>query len=251
LRTGICRDCGAEFVAAARGVINARCPSCREVRSLCAACGGERPAGHVGRYCSPTCRPTCAVCSRVATKNGYCDSHNFMQRKHGDPLGGRYTWAAEARCLVCGLDRDDLGDAWTSKNRRWCTAKHERIWYRYDGNVPEGFTCEGCSAWVLYQEPGKKRLRDDTRQCRECAFETRYELTAWQLAERDGNTCRICLSAVDLSLSYPDLMSASADHIVPRSRGGGHDAANLQLAHWICNVRRQDRPLEEVVAIHG
>ena len=37
-------------------------------------------------------------------------------------------------------------------------------------------------------------------------------------------------------------MSASIDHVVPISHGGLDAWHNVRLAHWICNVRRSDRP---------
>lgn len=252
-RTGICRDCGGVTVGGKAGRIPGRCRACTPTRTPCGACGGPRPIGHVGRYCSATCRPQClvGVCLKVARKNGYCDNHNHALQKHGDPLGAKYTWSTEARCEACGQTRAELGALWISNLRRWCSARCERIWRRYEGAIPEGFPCRSCAAWVPYQEEGRKRRRDDSQQCSDCAHVSRYELTAWQIAARDGDTCRLCGDPVDLSRAYPDPMSASADHIVPRSRGGGHEAGNLQLAHWICNVRRKDRPLEEVVLIHG
>lgn len=62
-----------------------------------------------------------------------------------------------------------------------------------------------------------------------------------ELARRDGMACGICGKRVNLSLSRkspPHPMSASVDHIVPLSEGGTHSWENVQLAHWICNVRK-------------
>lgn len=59
--------------------------------------------------------------------------------------------------------------------------------------------------------------------------------------ERDAWMCGLCQEHVDSSLRYPDPLSASLDHIVPLSLGGDHTPANVQLAHWVCNVRKGNR----------
>jgi HNH endonuclease len=50
--------------------------------------------------------------------------------------------------------------------------------------------------------------------------------------------CQLCKKPVDQQKQYPDPLSPSLDHIIPLSRGGGHVLANVQLAHYICNVRK-------------
>lgn len=51
------------------------------------------------------------------------------------------------------------------------------------------------------------------------------------IVARDRSICGICGRKVERK----DL---SFDHIVPLSRGGPHTEANLQVAHWRCNVKR-------------
>ena len=68
-----------------------------------------------------------------------------------------------------------------------------------------------------------------------------YELTVEQLAERDGTECRLCHEQVDMTIRWPDRWAPTRDHILPVVRGGGNEAANLQLAHFTCNVRKGAR----------
>lgn len=56
-----------------------------------------------------------------------------------------------------------------------------------------------------------------------------------KLVKRDGRKCCICLGKLDFKLKYPDDMSVSIDHIVPRSLGGTNKIDNCQLAHLKCN----------------
>lgn len=58
------------------------------------------------------------------------------------------------------------------------------------------------------------------------------------IADRDHNTCGICLLPVDMTLPRTHRMGATVDHIVPLVCGGTEKPKNLRLAHWICNVRR-------------
>lgn len=53
--------------------------------------------------------------------------------------------------------------------------------------------------------------------------------------DRDGWLCGICGDPISPAAKYPDLMSASLDHVIPLSRGGGHLYANVQASHFICN----------------
>lgn len=59
--------------------------------------------------------------------------------------------------------------------------------------------------------------------------------------ERDGWRCHLCRRVVDRGLVYPHPQSASIDHLVPLSRGGAHEPANVALAHLSCNRRRGTR----------
>lgn len=66
------------------------------------------------------------------------------------------------------------------------------------------------------------------------------DFTREEIYERDGWICGICEEPIDQSLSYPDPMSASLDHVMPLARGGEHSRANAQAAHLRCNVRKKD-----------
>jgi hypothetical protein len=59
-----------------------------------------------------------------------------------------------------------------------------------------------------------------------------------RVAERDGWTCWLCGGEVDPHAPAGSPWRATADHLVPRSRGGSSELANLRLAHRRCNVRR-------------
>jgi 5-methylcytosine-specific restriction endonuclease McrA len=58
---------------------------------------------------------------------------------------------------------------------------------------------------------------------------------------RDEGKCQLCGDPVDLSIRWPDPLSASLDHVVPQSKGGPHTFSNVQLAHLSCNSRKHNR----------
>ena len=59
--------------------------------------------------------------------------------------------------------------------------------------------------------------------------------------ERDDWLCGLCGEPVDKDLAWPDPTSASLDHIIPLSRGGAHTLDNVQLAHLVCNIRKNNQ----------
>lgn len=59
------------------------------------------------------------------------------------------------------------------------------------------------------------------------------------------NVCSICGMPVDKTLSFPDPMSASVDHIVPASRGGTNSIDNLAIAHLICNRVKSNKMMAD------
>lgn len=63
---------------------------------------------------------------------------------------------------------------------------------------------------------------------------------ARDLAADDGWRCWLCGGDIDPDAPAGSRHSATVDHVVPRSRGGGSERANLRLAHRVCNQRRAD-----------
>ncbi|RVW04882.1 HNH endonuclease [Rhodococcus spongiicola] len=57
---------------------------------------------------------------------------------------------------------------------------------------------------------------------------------------RTSDVCALCGQWIDPDLSYPDPMSASADHVTPVSKGGSNTGP-LQATHLRCNLRRGNR----------
>ena len=57
------------------------------------------------------------------------------------------------------------------------------------------------------------------------------------LIKRYGRTCHLCGERI--------AGLVTADHVVPRSLGGTNAYDNLRPAHFGCNLRRGNKPVEE------
>jgi 5-methylcytosine-specific restriction endonuclease McrA len=78
----------------------------------------------------------------------------------------------------------------------------------------------------------------------------RAKLVAY-LRERDGNRCQIpgCLyrnRQMGVGLRKPSL-----DHIIPLTKGGLNELANIQLAHFRCNCSKNNRGMGDQLALIG
>jgi 5-methylcytosine-specific restriction endonuclease McrA len=95
--------------------------------------------------------------------------------------------------------------------------------------------------WTTKAE-GKAHHRHTRRARQQGAGSERFGRQ--EIYERDGWVCGICAEPVDPALKYPDLMSASLDHVTPLALGGQHSRANVQCAHFICNSRKTHRGIQ-------
>lgn len=89
------------------------------------------------------------------------------------------------------------------------------------------------SAWKNANPEQIKRYRHERR-----AKKNQSEIEKFlviEIFERDRWICQLCKKKVNKRLKYPDLLSATLDHIIPFAKGGSHSRANTQLAHMICN----------------
>ncbi|MFE2997989.1 HNH endonuclease [Nocardia sp. NPDC059246] len=57
---------------------------------------------------------------------------------------------------------------------------------------------------------------------------------------RQSQVCHLCGTGIDVSLPPTDAMSWTADHIVPRSKGG-HLLGEMKAAHRRCNSKRGNK----------
>lgn len=241
-----CDGCGAPVVRTRpSGQIKQWCDTCRPpVRSHCLTCGapvavksGTGVAYTYSRYCSDECTPACAVggCEKpmkYRTEVGrLCPMHYRRWTLFGDVGGSKPTHDFSPppdACRYCGGPRGDGYQKWFCSPR--CAGRD------YRGIDPElEWPCAQCGRSISAQNS-----RRDAKKCPSCRS-VRPCLTVDELALRDGAVCGICSNPVDMELSGRELLGPVVDHVLPRAHGGPNTPDNVQLAHMVCNARKQDR----------
>src|SRR5699024_4154233 len=86
--------------------------------------------------------------------------------------------------------------------------------------------------------------REARRRAAKLGVKHEAGITREALRLRDGDECNICGEVMDFN-SYTRTTrpktSASVDHILPLSRGGGHTWENVALCCLVCNMRKGAR----------
>lgn len=207
---------------------------------------------------------TCSIdgCAKARHySNGLCPMHHQRLRRYGTtdlvsrPPKPRRRRVGIEPCEIAGCDKP-------IKARGWCVA-HWTRWHRHGDPLARGVgevidgrrICPRCKRDVpvgdWYVTPAGRfvfckpchgeynRARQAERRAYRAGPNGEVErFTRLDVMERDGWTCGLCSLPIDPALAYPAPMSASLDHVIPLSRGGGHSLANSQAAHLICNQRK-------------
>jgi 5-methylcytosine-specific restriction endonuclease McrA len=224
--SGVCGDCGAAYSVTLATADQDRpdniCPGClrtainrRLARAQAAAAAAVRPAAPA--------RPCCCECGGPVPvgRRRYCSAVCGESAARAVLLG-RLADEFTRPCLGCG-------DQVRGVNRcEPCRLEWRRVQRKADkrkariaGTLPSGNHRGRARHYGVAYVPG---------------------ITRRAVCERDGWVCGICGGPVDPDLKFPDVMSASLDHVIPMARGGGHVWGNVQCAHFLCNSIKSDRP---------
>ena len=68
----------------------------------------------------------------------------------------------------------------------------------------------------------------------------RNRATLRREAAESGAPCSLCGGAIDYEASGMHARGFTADHRVPRAKGGGHELENLAPVHRACNRAKSD-----------
>lgn len=191
---------------------------------------------HPRKNTQPVCRMP--GCEKPSRKLRWCSMHHSRIKRTGSPFDHAQAWTLGERvdCIVCGEPTLE-----GSGFRRYCGhACASEKWY---GRTITTKPCVACGAEIdltVRHESGRRKYSSASR-CKACSGGIKLKRFVQLLIERDGTSCGICGSPVDMALTYPDRMSSSVDHVLPRSLGGPDEMSNYALAHLYCNVKKNNR----------
>lgn len=188
--------------------------------NTCAICEADvsrrARTGRLPAYCSPECK---AEAARRRAREWY--------RLHGNDPAYRVRVTAASKRHHERVKSDPVALAkqrnataiWRSKNpekvaaqyRKWRLANSQRV----------------------IEKNNRRRAR-----LMSVTFEKFDPAKVWA---RDNGKCGVCATAIDPELAWPHKMSRTLDHVIPLSKGGTHELANVQLAHMVCNARKNNR----------
>lgn len=112
-----------------------------------------------------------------------------------------------------------------ARARAWSEANPERVRARQ-------------RAWSK-ANPEKVRAASHRRRAVQKGATIGPHFTRLEIAERDGWRCHLCGEKVTRK-------NWSLDHLVPLSKGGAHSRENVAVAHYLCNVRRNNRGVAQL-----
>ena len=87
-----------------------------------------------------------------------------------------------------------------------------------------GSRCEPCRLQLVRRRSAARGTRQQQ------GYGNDWLRLSRQVVERDGGTCRYCGGP-----------ATTADHVIPKSRGGSDDPSNLVAACRSCNSAKRDR----------
>jgi 5-methylcytosine-specific restriction endonuclease McrA len=177
----------------------------------------------------------CSVegCDQPTHARGWCPKH-YRQWQRGNVPGSVKEWSPRRECQVCGA-----ADWPPNGLRGTCSKRCHQTRTRWPAGRPASIECARCGCDVPIAAVVSGRVtRADTKLCWHCKRNSKAAVSAMWISQRDGRSCGVCGDDVDMTKRLPDVLCPSVDHIIPRSRGGTDELANLQLTHLVCNMRK-------------
>lgn len=225
--------------------------------TACVVCGTVvEKVGGGGRKYGATCSNECrrALQPRGARRTQLPHDHwaRWYGRSSAWPKGG---WKS---CRHCETSFPANSEASLYCSRQCMWRWHDRAnGVRSAADIlAESRECARCGTAFNHSATTRIHCSD---LCRELARKARgvslhhgWISKAERLAiyQRDDYTCWLCGSRVDMEADQQrDDWAATLDHVLPRSKGGTHEADNLRTAHRWCNSIRADSGVESIMEL--
>jgi hypothetical protein len=250
----------------------------------CLTCGIAM-TGRKKKYCQPSCRPSfkplvnagldkCQACGKsllgtraTGRPKRNCDrlcSSRFRSQKKRKPK-------QKISCLYCSsiFETNRTTDKYCSIDCRTGHKKQtnyalNRYYELQRAKYPDGtrtHVCGWCgelrtfivgqSVVNAFHDDCRKqaiKAKNRTKTVKRTKGVVSARIAPEQVVLSYGDTCHICKETIDLALPRTSRFGLTIDHVIPLAKGGLDTLDNLKPAHWICNIKKSDKSLEELNA---
>lgn len=185
--------------------------------------------------------------------------------------GGQSARPGEARCRPCFLAHKARNRAHNASGyqkgcrcdvcREAVNAQNRAQYAKRNRYVEPDRTCMICGVAFSGRNHGAKTCSDECARQRQIVKAWTYQarkrgafvaaVVPTEIFERDGWRCHICRRKIRAATQWPHPRSASLDHLVPLSRGGTHEPANVATACLGCNSAKGNRGGNEQLLLVG
>lgn len=200
---------------------------------VCPVCGASLAGTRKdARFCSAKCR-------NRRWHQEHREEYDEWKQRHRQEHREEY---AERDRRYYREHREEVAE----RKRRWCQEHPEKVAEqnrRYRQEHREEMT-EYLRQWRQEHPEERRNARYRRRALKMGAGCVPFDVA--ELWESSGKTCVVCGDPIDPTLSYPDPMSRSLEHLIPLSQGGTHSPDNCGFSHLVCNLRKGAKTLEEV-----
>lgn len=211
---------------------------------VCAVCGVEKAFGefHRDANCKGGVSPRCKVCACAASA-AWRLAHPKPPKQ---PLLTDEERKARRKATLQKYNASDKGKAaqaaWDAAHpggRKVLSRAHYEanateykkravIWNKAN---PEKFQAKTV-AWKAAHPDKVRDMGQNRRALKAAAFVVPVDRV--EIWERDGGICGICGTIANRTDYH-------IDHVIPITKGGAHEPANVQVAHPACNLWKSDR----------
>ena len=192
-------------------------PSERIVEVPCVACGTLlRRKERNARTRAPVCSHECKTAVRSGVPLPADHAVYWVLGQWSSPL--RYYDCADCGALVC-----------------------------YDARSKSAKRCPSCRVAALRHEWSRRWHKRRARMLAAYVQDVNPEY----IYKRDRFTCQICHKRLAMKQQVPHPKAPTIDHIIPLAKGGTHEPANVQAAHFMCNCTKSDGAAADQLLLVG
>lgn len=218
----ICKKCNKRFNTSIKNdeFCGMDCSNNYIMKRECISCGNIFKGTRRVKYCSEECRKeirVCPVCNEKFKELPHSKTIYCSDNCHKESIS-----LYRSNCIECGTRFKGR----KSRANLFCSRE---CYHKSLGN----------NGWVPHKTINSTTDYGSKKRAKKYGVEVE-NINIKEVFERDEWVCGICNEKVDKNIPYPNSQSASLDHVIPMSKGGGHTYDNVQLSHLRCNLRKSN-----------